>query len=146
MRSSDEDARAAIITRGLGEITRIALCRGAQPLTLLGLSGSGMGDLVLTCTSELSRNYRVGLGLGQGRGLQEVLEGLGQVAEGVATARTGWLLAQQLGLATPLLGHVYGLLHEGHSIAQVLAAIAADDIPKAEWLGVRSGNEGAALK
>lgn len=136
------NARAAIITRGLGEITRIALRRGAQPLTLLGLAG--MGDLVLTCTSELSRNYRVGLGLGQGRGLQEVLEGLGQVAEGVATARTGWLLAQQLGLATPLLGHVYGLLYEGHSIAQVLAAIAADDVPRAEWLGcAQGGSEGA---
>ena len=127
------NARAALITRGLGEVTQIAVARGAQPLTLLGLSG--VGDLILTCTSPLSRNYRVGLALGQGRALPAVLLELGQVAEGVGTARVAWRLAQALRIAAPLIGHVHAMLHEGRAFKDVLAAIAAEGAPRAEWGG-----------
>jgi glycerol-3-phosphate dehydrogenase (NAD(P)+) len=75
------NARAALITRGLAEITRLAVALGGNPLTLAGLAGTG--DLVLTCTGDLSRNRRVGLGLGHGKTLPQILKELGQVAEGV---------------------------------------------------------------
>src|SRR5208283_5298709 len=89
-----DNARAALITRGLAEITRIAVRQGANPLTLAGLSG--MGDLVLTCTGELSRNRRVGVELGRGRKLGEVLASLGHVAEGVKTAKSAYDLSLKL--------------------------------------------------
>ncbi|MEN9784840.1 MAG: hypothetical protein RLZZ299_104 [Pseudomonadota bacterium] len=112
------NARAALITRGLNEITRLAVARGANPLTLMGLAG--LGDLVLTCTGDLSRNRRVGLGLGQGKTLQAVLHELGQVAEGVVTARSGFLLAQKLGVDAPILEQVYRMLYEDKAVGDVL--------------------------
>ena len=135
------NARAAIITRGLGEITRIALARGASPLTLLGLAG--LGDLVLTCTGDLSRNRRVGLALGAGRALPEVLAELGQCAEGVLAARTGHLLALRLGVDAPLIQHVHGMLYEGKTLAAVLRDIAEGG-SKAEWAPPPSGDGGGA--
>lgn len=105
------NARAALITRGLGEVTRIALALGASPLTLLGLAG--LGDLVLTCTCDLSRNRRVGLALGQGRTLASILEELGQVAEGVTSCRAGHALAKALGVEAPLIGHVFSTVQGG---------------------------------
>jgi glycerol-3-phosphate dehydrogenase (NAD(P)+) len=104
------NARAALITRGLSEITRVAVARGANPLTMMGLAG--LGDLVLTCTGDLSRNRRVGLGLGQGKTLPQILEELGQVAEGVVTARSAWHLAQKLELDLPICEQVYRMLYE----------------------------------
>lgn len=104
------NARAALITRGLNEITRMAVARGANPLTMMGLAG--MGDLVLTCTGDLSRNRRVGLGLGQGRKLQEILTELGQVAEGVVTAHSTWQLSQKMGLDMPIAEQIYRILYE----------------------------------
>ena len=74
---------------------------------------AGMGDLVLTCTGNLSRNRRVGLALGEGRTLDEVLEELGEVAEGVITARSAWALAQASGVEMPITEQVHALLHEG---------------------------------
>ena len=112
------NARAALITRGLNEMTRLAVARGANPLTMMGLAG--MGDLVLTCTGDLSRNRRVGLGLGQGKTLPAILEELGQVAEGVITARSGWLLSQQLGVETPIMEQVYRMLYEDKPLKEVL--------------------------
>src|SRR5690606_26965122 len=79
-----QNTLAALITRGLAEIGRLAVKRGAMPLTLAGLAG--MGDLVLTCTSPQSRNYTVGFKLGQGQKLEAILKDLGEVAEGVNTA------------------------------------------------------------
>src|ERR687883_297703 len=79
------NARAALITRGLSEISRLAAKKGANPLTLSGLAG--LGDLVLTCSSELSRNFRVGVGLGQGKKLEDVQREIGQVAEGVLNSK-----------------------------------------------------------
>jgi glycerol-3-phosphate dehydrogenase (NAD(P)+) len=105
------NARAALITRGLAEMTRLAVARGANPLTMMGLAG--LGDLVLTCTGDLSRNRRVGLGLGQGKTLASILEELGQVAEGVITARSAWALAQKVSVDMPIVEQVYRMLYEG---------------------------------
>ena len=112
------NARAALITRGLNEITRLAVARGANPLTMMGLAG--LGDLVLTCTGDLSRNRRVGLALGQGKTLATILEELGQVAEGVVTARSAWLLAEKLGVETPIIEQVYRMLYEQKPVGEVL--------------------------
>lgn len=113
------NARAAIITRGLAEITRLAVAMGANPLTLMGLAG--MGDLVLTCTGDLSRNRRVGLGLGAGKTLPAILDELGQVAEGVITARSAKNLGERLGIDLPITEQVYALLHEDKPAADALA-------------------------
>ena len=94
------NARAALMTRGLAEITRIGVALGADAETFLGLSG--MGDLLLTCTGDLSRNRRVGLGLGQGRPLDEIVAELGEVAEGVQTTRAACRLASRLGVEAPI--------------------------------------------
>ncbi len=112
------NARAALITRGLAEMTRLAVARGAQPLTMMGLAG--LGDLVLTCTGDLSRNRRVGLGLGQGKTLPVILEELGQVAEGVVTARSAWNLAQKCGVEVPIMEQVYRMLYEDKPVFEAL--------------------------
>lgn len=104
------NARAALMTRGLAEITRIGVALGAEPETFLGLAG--MGDLVLTCTGDLSRNRRVGLGLGQGRALDEIVDELGEVAEGVRTTRAAVRLAERLGVEAPIATQV-GLVLDG---------------------------------
>ncbi len=104
------NARAALITRGLAEVTRLAVRKGANPMTLAGLSG--VGDLVLTCSSDLSRNRRVGFGLGQGRTLAEIQTELGQVAEGVVAARTVRELAHRLHVEMPITEVVYRVLHQ----------------------------------
>jgi glycerol-3-phosphate dehydrogenase (NAD(P)+) len=104
------NTRAMLITRGLAEIARISLARGGQALTLAGLAG--MGDLVLTCTGELSRNRTVGIELGRGRKLQEILAGLGHVAEGVKTAKSAHELALKLGVEMPIVHETYRVLYE----------------------------------
>ncbi len=105
------NTRAALITRGLAELSRLAVAKQANPLTLAGLAG--MGDLVLTCTGELSRNRTVGFELGRGKQLDEVLSGLGHVAEGVKTARSAYELAQRLDVELPICFEVYRVLYEG---------------------------------
>jgi glycerol-3-phosphate dehydrogenase (NAD(P)+) len=105
------NARAALITRGLAEITRLAVKKGANPLTLSGLAG--LGDLVLTCSSELSRNRTVGFGLGQGKALDQIQKELGQVAEGVRNARSVNDLAARLGVEMPITAAVYRMLYQG---------------------------------
>jgi len=94
------NTRAALMTRGLAELTRLAVELGADPATLTGLSG--MGDLVLTCTGDLSRNRRVGLALGEGRDLDEIIAELGEVAEGVETTRAACRLARRMGVELPI--------------------------------------------
>jgi len=105
------NARSAIITRGLAEISRIAVQMGANPLTLMGLSG--LGDLVLTCTGDLSRNRRVGIELGKGRPLGEVLAGMTQVAEGVKTAKSARDLSRKVGVELPICDQVHAIMYEG---------------------------------
>ena len=103
------NARAALITRGLAEIARLAAALGGRAETLMGLAG--MGDLILTCTGDLSRNRRVGLALAHGKRLQEILAELGHVAEGVSTAREVVQLAKRHRVAMPLCEAVDSLLH-----------------------------------
>jgi glycerol-3-phosphate dehydrogenase (NAD(P)+) len=124
------NARSALITRGLAEITRLAAAKGAIPLTLLGLSG--LGDLVLTCSSEQSRNYRVGFGLGRGRQLDEIQRELGQVAEGVVNAKSVHLLAAKLGVEMPICEAVHRILHEGEDPRAAVRALMARET-KPEW-------------
>jgi glycerol-3-phosphate dehydrogenase (NAD(P)+) len=112
---------AALVTRGLAEMTRLALAQGARTETLMGLAG--LGDLVLTCTGDLSRNRYVGQELGRGRKLEEVLAGMREVAEGVKTARAAWLLAERLGVEMPITREVHAVLYEGKS-----ARAAADEL------------------
>ncbi len=113
-----DNARAALITRGLAEVTRLARAMGANPLTMMGLAG--MGDLVLTCTGDQSRNRRVGLALGRGRTLADILEELGEVAEGVITAKTAWNLGRRLGVEMPITEQIHGLLYEEKPAADAL--------------------------
>jgi glycerol-3-phosphate dehydrogenase (NAD(P)+) len=105
------NARAALITRGLAEITRLAVKKGANPLTLSGLAG--LGDLVLTCSSEMSRNRTVGFGIGQGKTVEAVQKEIGQVAEGVRNARSVHDLSRRLGVDMPISAAMYRLLYEG---------------------------------
>ena len=100
------NARAALITRGLAEMTRLGLALGARAETFMGLSG--LGDLVLTATGDLSRNRRVGLLLSQGQTLQQAVTSLGHVAEGVYSARTVVRRAQSLGIEMPISESVCG--------------------------------------
>lgn len=104
------NARAALITRGLAELTRLGVAMGGKRETFMGLAGAG--DLILTCTDNTSRNRRVGLGLGQGRGLREVLAEIGQEAEGVATARELYRLAQARNIDMPITEQVYRVLYD----------------------------------
>jgi glycerol-3-phosphate dehydrogenase (NAD(P)+) len=116
-------ARAALITRGLAEMVRLAVRMGAEPQTLSGLSG--VGDLVLTCTSDLSRNHSVGVRLGQGEKIATVLQGMTMVAEGVRTSRSVFALAQRLGVEMPIVEQVYALLYTGKPPHQVVADLLA---------------------
>jgi glycerol-3-phosphate dehydrogenase (NAD(P)+) len=105
------NTRAALITRGLAEMSRLGIALGANPLTFAGLAG--MGDLILTCTGELSRNRTVGYALGQGRQLEEVLGEMRMVAEGVETTRAAHALAQREGIEMPIVAEVHAVLFEG---------------------------------
>ena len=120
------NTRAAIITRGLAELVRLAVRKGANPLTLSGLAG--MGDLVLTCTGELSRNRAVGLGLGRGQTLEQVLAGMTQIAEGVWTAKSVHDLSKKLACELPLHEAIYRILYEGLPPKQALATLTSREL------------------
>ena len=124
------NTRAALITRGLAEIARIAIAKGGNVLTLAGLAG--MGDLVLTCTGDLSRNRTVGFEMGRGRTLEDVLATLGHVAEGVTTARSAHDLAEQLGVELPICNEVYAVLFEGKAPSEAVRDVLTRPL-KREW-------------
>ena len=105
------NARAALITRGLAELTRLGLALGGQTETFMGLSG--IGDLVLTCTDNASRNRQVGLAIGRGEALGQAIEEIGQVAEGVGAARAVFALAQRHAISMPITEQVHAVLFEG---------------------------------
>jgi glycerol-3-phosphate dehydrogenase (NAD(P)+) len=105
------NARVAMITRGLAEITRIGVALGAQPVTFAGLSG--VGDLVLTCSGDASRNRRVGLALGQGKKMPEILAEMRQVAEGVKTTKVAHELTRKIGVEAPIIHMMHAIIHEG---------------------------------
>jgi glycerol-3-phosphate dehydrogenase (NAD(P)+) len=104
------NARAALITRGLAEITRLGVAMGANPHTFAGLAG--MGDLVLTCTGDLSRNRTVGLKMAGGMTLDEIVRGMNMVAEGIRTARSAYALSRRAGVDMPITTQVYQILYE----------------------------------
>ena len=112
------NTRAMLITRGLSEMVKISLARGGQAITLAGLAG--MGDLVLTCCGELSRNRTVGLELGKGRKLPDIVAGLGHVAEGVKTTKSAYDLAKKLGIELPIITEVYRVLYEDKPVLDSL--------------------------
>jgi glycerol-3-phosphate dehydrogenase (NAD(P)+) len=119
------NARAALITRGLAEITRLGTTLGAQPGTFMGLTG--MGDLILTCTGDLSRNRRVGLALAQGKQLDTIVRELGHVAEGVPCAKAVRELAARLGVDMPITNAVAGVLFDGASVQETVDRLLARD-------------------
>lgn len=123
------NSRAALMTRGLAEIARLGLALGAQRETFMGLAG--MGDLILTCTGDLSRNRRVGLALAENKSLPQILEELGHVAEGVYTAREVDQLARKLGVDMPISAAVAAVLDGRLNAAQAVEQLMARD-PKEE--------------
>ncbi|MBD0369825.1 MAG: NAD(P)-dependent glycerol-3-phosphate dehydrogenase [Pyrinomonadaceae bacterium] len=112
---------AALITRGLAEMTRLALSQGARMETLMGLAG--LGDLVLTSTGSLSRNRYVGQEIGRGRTLEEILSGMSEVAEGVKTTRAVHSLALKLNVEMPITEEVHAVLYEGKSAREAAEAL-----------------------
>jgi glycerol-3-phosphate dehydrogenase (NAD(P)+) len=115
------NTRAALITRGLAEVARLALAKGGHALTLAGLAG--LGDLVLTCTGELSRNRTLGYELGRGAALPDALAGLGHVAEGVVTADSAYHLAERLAVDLPICSEVYRVLFEQKPVSEAVRAV-----------------------
>ena len=111
-----DNAKAALLTRGLAEISRLGSKLGARPLTFAGLAG--VGDLIVTCTSRHSRNWRAGYMLGQGKRLDDVLEQMGMVVEGVRTTHAAYSLAQREQVEMPITSVLYGILFEGKAPEQ----------------------------
>lgn len=124
------NSMAALITRGLAEITRLGMSLGANPLTFQGLGG--VGDLMLTCSSNKSRNYSLGFQLGQGVALHEALSNLGSVAEGFTTAKAAQKLSKSLGVEMPISEQVYQVLYERKPVKEALLDLINRDA-KAEF-------------
>jgi glycerol-3-phosphate dehydrogenase (NAD(P)+) len=122
-RGLGDNARAALITRGLAEMIRLGLAKGAEAETFRGLSG--LGDLVLTCTAGQSRNYSLGLALGRGKTLAQALAGQRAVVEGIATAAAVARLAARLGIELPITAAVDGVLHRGMAIDMMIDSLLA---------------------
>ena len=116
-----DNAKAAFITRGLTEMTALGAALGANPLTFSGLAG--LGDLIATCASPLSRNHYVGVELTKGRSLKEIKDSMNGVAEGVSTTLAAWNLAQQLELEMPITEKIYQILYEGVDPHQVMVEL-----------------------
>lgn len=108
-----DNARAALITRGLAEMARLGVAMGGRPLTFAGLAG--VGDLVVTCTSRHSRNWRAGYMIGQGKALQDVLQEMGMVVEGVKTTKAAYTLSRQYGIEMPIADELYRVLFDNKS-------------------------------
>jgi glycerol-3-phosphate dehydrogenase (NAD(P)+) len=125
------NARAALITRGLAEIGRLVEQLGGDLHTLAGLAG--LGDLILTCTGDLSRNRTVGLALGRGERLSEILSGMSSVAEGVRTTRAALELAGGLGVEMPITAAVYSILYEDVEPREALARLMAREPKPERW-------------
>jgi glycerol-3-phosphate dehydrogenase (NAD(P)+) len=112
------NARAALITRGLAEMTRLAVRMGGEPMTLAGLPG--LGDLILTCTGDLSRNRNVGIQIAAGRTLEEISGGSLMVAEGIRNTKSVWLLARKLGCEMPIVDQMYQVLYQNKRPSQAV--------------------------
>jgi glycerol-3-phosphate dehydrogenase (NAD(P)+) len=121
-----DNPRAALITRGLAEMVRLGTRLGANPMTLTGLAG--LGDLILTCTSSQSRNFQVGVKLGQGIPLDQILAGMAMVAEGVKTSRAVYFLAARLGVEMPIVTASYKILYEGLAPKEAIKKLMAREL------------------
>ncbi len=130
-----DNAKAALITRGLTEITALGVALGANPLTFSGLAG--LGDLIATCASPLSRNHYVGVELTKGRSLKEITDSMSGVAEGVSTTLVVWKLARHRGLEMPITETIYRVLYESADIRQaateLMVAGAAHELAGRKW-------------
>ncbi|MFA9489379.1 MULTISPECIES: NAD(P)H-dependent glycerol-3-phosphate dehydrogenase [unclassified Mannheimia] len=115
------NARTALITRGLAEISRLGVSLGADPKTFSGMAG--LGDLVLTCTDNQSRNRRFGLALGQGKSAEVAIQEIGQVVEGFYNTKEAYLLAQKQGVEMPIVEQIYQMLFEGKSALDVVKTL-----------------------
>lgn len=122
-------SRAALISRGLAEMIRLGLKMGAKEKTFSGLAG--LGDLILTCTGDLSRNRQVGIEIGRGRSLKEILSGLKMVAEGVKTTKALRSLAQSLSIEMPITEKVYEIIYEGKNPQQAVSELMSR-LPRSE--------------
>ena len=120
------NSRVALITRGLVEMTRLGVALGAKRETFMGLAG--MGDLVLTCTDNLSRNRRMGLALAAGKSVEEAQEEIRQVVEGVLAAEAVHEVAEKLGIEMPICHQVYRILYEGASAREAVGALMRRDL------------------
>lgn len=114
-----DNTKALVVTRGLAEMTRLGVTFGADPMTFAGLAG--VGDMICTCMSGLSRNHHVGLELGKGRTIDEVLGDMKQVAEGVQSSKAVHELAARSGVDLPICEAVYRVLHEGESVSDMIS-------------------------
>ena len=125
-----ENAKSLLITRGLSEIARLGVALGADPMTFSGLAG--IGDLMVTCASPISRNHRVGAALARGMSLTEAIESLGMVAEGVKACKIAFEITNQLDMRSPLIHGVYRVVHEGMepqvALHELMAGEVQDDI------------------
>lgn len=115
------NTNSMLVTRSLTEMARFGRCIGADPMTFLGLSG--VGDLVVTCSSPLSRNFRIGLALGEGKTIEEAVAEVGQVAEGVNTLKQVKEKADELGVYMPLVNGLYQIVYNGSSVKQIVASL-----------------------
>ena len=136
------NARAALITRGLTEMNRLGQAMGATPSTFAGLAG--MGDLVLTCTGDLSRNRTVGFKLGQGMKLAEILAEMRMVAEGVKSAESVYQLARSKRVEMPIVEKTYQILHEDKPARQAVIELMARDLKSEEWVTAPAGSANVA--
>jgi glycerol-3-phosphate dehydrogenase (NAD(P)+) len=125
------NALAALITRGLAEMARLGGALGADPITFSGLAG--MGDLILTCTGDLSRNRTVGVQLAQGRALSEILGSTNTVAEGVDTARSAHALALRQGIEMPIVSQVHAVLFEGVPVREAVETLMLREPKPEQW-------------
>lgn len=127
-----DNAKAAIIARGLAEITRLGVALGANPLTYSGLSG--VGDLIVTGTSVHSRNWRAGNALGHGESLADIEANMGMVIEGISTTRAAYELAQELGVYMPITQAIYRVIYEGVNIKEAITDIMSNEFKaENEW-------------
>ncbi len=124
-----ENTKSMLITRALAEMTRFAVKLGANPMTFLGLAG--VGDLIVTCTSPKSRNYQVGFALGEGLSLEEAVERLGEVAEGVNTLKVLKAKSQELDVYMPLVAGLHAILFEGRTLEQIIGGLMSGE-PKTD--------------
>lgn len=130
-----DNTKAALMTRGLTEITALGTALGANPLTLSGLAGQG--DLIATCSSKLSRNHQVGERLTRGEVLQDIESTMSGVAEGVSTTLVAWNLAQKLGIEMPITERLYRVLYQGEdvraAVKDLMAAVAGHELAGRKW-------------